>query len=151
MPDAALYFEDLEPGRRFHAGSVTVTEADIVRFAQAFDPQPFHTDPEAARTSIFGGLAASGWHTAALAMRLLVTGGPRLARGAVGVGVESLAWPRPVRPGDTLSLDGEVVDRRVSRSRPEQGVVRLRNVLRNQHGEVVLEETAVLLVPRRPA
>src|SRR5690606_31477135 len=144
-------FEDLEPGRRFHAGSVTVTEADIVRFAQAFDPQPFHTDPEAARTSIFGGLAASGWHTAALAMRLLVTGGPRPARGAVGVGVESLAWPRPVRPGDTLSLDGEVVDRRVSRSRPEQGVVRLRNVLRNQHGEVVLEETAVLLVPRRPA
>ncbi len=144
-----LHFEDLTPGRVFGAGPVGVSEADIVRFAREFDPQPFHTDPEAARDSVFAGLAASGWHTAALAMRLFVTGGPRLAGGTVGVGVEALRWPRPVRPGDALTLEIEVLEARVSQSKPHQGVVRLRNTLRNQQGDVVLEETVVLIVPRR--
>ncbi len=144
-----LYLEDLEPGRMFRSGPVTVSEADIVRFGREFDPQPFHTDPEAARDSVFDGLAASGWHTAGLTMRLFVTGEMRLAGGTVGAGVEDLRWPRPVRPGDTLRLESEVVEVRASRSKPHQGVARVRNTTLNQDGEVVQVFTAVLIVPRR--
>ncbi len=144
-----LYLEDLAPGRVFRSGPVTVSEADIVRFGREFDPQPFHTDPEAARDSVFDGLAASGWHTAGLTMRLFVTGEMRLAGGTVGAGVEDLRWPRPVRPGDTLRLESEVVEVRASRSKPHQGVARVRNTTLNQDGEVVQVFTAVLIVPRR--
>lgn len=143
-----LYYEDLVPGRAFRCGPITVTEADIVRFAREFDPQPFHLDPVAARDSLFGGLAASGWHTAALCMRLFV-GGVQIAGGTIGMGMEALRWPRPVRPGDTLTLESEVVEARLSRSRPDQGLVKVRNTVRNQGGEVVFEGTPVLIAPRR--
>ncbi len=144
------YLEDLHVGDRFASPTYTVTEAAIRAFAREFDPQPFHLDDEAARGTLFGGLVASGWHTAAITMRLLVQGETRLAGGAIGVGVESLQWPRPVRPGDTLRLESEVVEVRPSTSRSDRGVVKLRNVTRNQRDEIVFSSVAVLLVPRRP-
>ncbi len=143
------YLEDLRAGDRFGSPTHTVTEGAIRDFAREFDPQPFHLDPEAARGTLFNGLAASGWHTAAITMRLMVQGEMRIAGGLIGVGVEGLQWPRPVRPGDTLAVESEVVEVRPSTSRPDRGVVKVRNVTRNQHGEIVFSSVAVLLVPRR--
>jgi acyl dehydratase len=146
-----LYLEDLTPGRTFATDSLSVSENEIRAFAAQFDPQPFHLDPSAAQASIFGRLVASGWHSAALTMRLLVTGPLALAGGHIGLQVESVAWPRPVLPGDTLRATSEVLDTRPSRSRPDHGVARIRTTTFNQHGEAVLVLTAVMLVQRRPA
>jgi acyl dehydratase len=144
------YLEDLHVGDRFESGTIEVTENGIVDFAQEFDPQPFHLDLDAAKRSIFKGLAASGWHTAAISMKLFVTGGLRLAGGSVGLGVDELRWPRPVRPGDTLRLQTEIVGMRPSRSKPDRGVIRIRNETTNQNGEVVQILLTSLLVRRRP-
>lgn len=146
-----LYLEDLAPGALIEAGPVTVSEAEAIAFARQFDPQPFHTDPEAARGSMFEGLAVSGWHTAALTMRML-TESPlaRIANGLVGVEVRQLRWPRPVRPGDTLSVTVEVLGTKPSRSRPAFGTATLRWTTRNQRGEVVQEMENVAWVARRP-
>jgi len=145
------YLDDLVPGQRFGSGRVTVTAADITAFATAFDPQPFHLDEAAARGSIFRGLAASGWHTAALTMRLLVGSEFRPAGGIIGAGMDELRWPRPVRPGDTLRVEVEVLEPRPSRSRPDQGLVKTRTTTFNQRDELVQVLVANLLVPRRPA
>jgi len=151
MPEPGkLYLEDLQVGRRFTSGARAVEEREIVVFAREFDPQPFHTDPEAATKSIFGRLVASGWHTAAMTMRLQVEGGLPIANGIVGLGGE-LAWPAPTRPGDVLHVESEVTEVVPSRSRPDRGVVTVRSETRNQRGEVVQRLSVKLLVPRRPA
>ena len=142
-----LYLEDLHVGRTFTTGSVTVTTEAIKAFARDYDPQPFHLDEDAARDSLFGGLAASGWHTAALSMRLLVDGLP-FAGGLIGVGGET-TWPRPTRPGDTLTVHIEVLEITPSRSRPDRGMVRTRNETRNQHGEAVQISTLGIVAWRR--
>ena len=145
-----LYLEDLTVGQTFISSSLTITADEIVAFATQFDPQPFHTDPEAAKQTFFGGLAASGWHTAALTMRLLVKGGGSpLAGGIIGGGGE-IAWPRPTRPDDTLHVEAEVVEIIPSRSKPDRGMVLMRNRTLNQKGEEVQVFTAKLVVPRRP-
>ncbi|MEN3371266.1 MAG: hypothetical protein V7609_3409 [Verrucomicrobiota bacterium] len=145
------YLEDLHVGDRFESDTFEVTAENIIQFARDFDPQAFHLEPEAAEQSVFKGLAASGWHTAAMTMKLFVTGGLRLAGGSVGLGVDELRWPRPVRPGDTLRLETEIVDLRASRSKPDRGIIRIRNVTTNQHGEVVQTFLAFVMVRRRPA
>jgi len=145
-----LYLDDLRVGQRFASGHHALDEAQIKSFAAQFDPQPFHLDNDAARASLFGGLAASGWHTAAITMRLLVGGGAPVAGGVVGAGGE-ISWPRPTRPGDILQVESEILEVKPSRSRPERGMVTLRSETRNQRGEVVQVLTASLVVPRRTA
>jgi acyl dehydratase len=146
-----LYFEDLHVGQRFTTTVThTVDEAQIKAFAAQFDPQPFHLDAEAGRATLFGGLVASGWHTAAITMRLILDGGPRLAGGTLGLGAE-VAWPKPVRPGDTLIVHGEVIDTTLSRSRPNRGRVRMRSETRNQLDEVVQVLISTVMVPCRSA
>lgn len=147
---AALYLEDLHIGQRFTSGSHIMDEARVKAFAAEFDPQPFHLDEAAAAKSVFRGLSASGWHTAAVAMRLMVTSGLPLADGIIGLGGE-LAWPRPTRPGDTLRVQSEIIEIKPSRSKPEQGVVTVRSTMVNQNGEPVYIFTARVLVFRRPA
>ena len=149
-PPTKLYLEDFSVGQIFRSGSHRITEAEIKAFAQQFDPQPFHLDDEAAKASMFGGLAASGWHTMALTMRLLVDGGAPIAGGIIGAGAEELKWPRPVRPGDELTVESEVMEIRPSRSRPTQGLIKMRSTTFNQNGEPVQIFTANLLVPRKP-
>jgi len=144
-----LYLEDLQVGQRFNSGEYQMTAARMRAFAAEFDPQPFHLDEAAGESSIFKGLAASGWHTAAVSMRLLVTSGLPLASGIIGVGGE-IAWPRPTRAGDILTVESEIVEIRPSRSKPNQGIVTVRNTTRNQRGEEVQIFTAKLLVFRRP-
>jgi acyl dehydratase len=144
------YLDDLRPGQRFVSGTHTIDTAQIFAFAREFDPQPFHLDEQAAREHVFGGLAASGWHTAALTMRLLVDGGAPIAGGILGVGGE-ITWSRPLRPGDTIQVHTEIVDVTPSRSRPDRGVATVRTETRNQNGEVVQTFVAKLIVPRRPA
>ena len=143
-----LYLEDLSVGQRFTSPRHTVDEAQIKAFAGQFDPQPFHLDDETARQTLFAGLAASGWHTAAITMRLLVDGGAPIAGGIIGAGGE-VAWPRPTRPGDTLTVRTEVIDITPSRSRPDRGMVTVRSETVNQRGEPVQVLTAKLVVPRR--
>ncbi len=145
-----LYLQDFKVGQRFKSGSYTVTEAQIRAFAAEFDPQPMHLDPDAARASVFGGLVASGWHTGAITMRLLVESGPLFAGGVVGLGVE-VSWPQAVRPGDTLYAEGEVIEVIPSSSRPDRGRVRMRIETRNQHGEIVQRTVTNVLVPGRIA
>jgi acyl dehydratase len=144
-----LYLEDLQVGQRFTSASYVIEAARIKQFAAEFDPQPFHLEEAAAESSIFKGLAASGWHTAAVAMRLLVTGGLPFANGIIGLGGE-IAWPKPTRPGDTLHVEGEIVEITPSRSKPEQGVVTVRGTMVNQNREAVYLLTAKLLVLGRP-
>lgn len=145
-----LYLEDIAVGQVYRSRLVTV-DADSIRvFAAAFDPQPFHLDDDAARQSFFQSLVASGWHTAALTMRLLVESELRPVGGIIGAGVDELRWPAPVRPGDTLQVRGEVLDVRRSRSKPGQGVVRTRITTTNQHGEAVQVFVATLIAPARP-
>ena len=144
-----LFLDDLSVGQTFTSASHALDVGQIKRFAAEFDPQPFHLDEAAAARSIFAGLAASGWHTAALTMRLLVDGLP-IAGGIVGAGVE-IAWPRPTRPGDALHVVSEVVAIVPSRSKPDRGIVTMRSETRNQQGEVVQLLTSKLVVPRRPA
>src|SRR6266852_1122081 len=142
------YFEDLKAGDRFKSGTYKVTEEQIVSFAREFDPQPFHLDSVVARQTMFKGLIASGWHTAAITMRLFVQT-LDFAEGAIGLGVDELRWPNAVRPGDALQVETEIVDLRVSRSKPKYGIIRLRNVTTNQRGEIVQTMTAAAMVPRR--
>ena len=149
MALGVLYLEDLSPGRRFTSGTHALDEAQIKAFAAQFDPQPFHLDDAAARPSLFGGLAASGWHTAAITMKLLVEGGVPVAGGLIGAGGE-IEWPRPTRPGDVLQVVSEVLDVAPSRSRPERGLVRLRSETRNQHGDVLQVVTMKLIAWCRP-
>ena len=145
------YLEDFAPGQRFGSGRLRVERRDIVDFARAFDPQPAHLDEDAARSTVFGGLAASGWHTASLTMRLLVESEMRPVGGIIGAGFDEFRWPRPVRPGDVLHVDGEVIETRASRSRPELGIVRIRATMYNQSGDPVQVFTPVLMVRRRGA
>lgn len=144
------YFEDFSIGQRFHSGSRPVDAEEIKRFARTWDPQPFHLDEEAAARTIFGGLAASGWHTAAITMGLVVRGELRPVNGILGLGVEDLRWPAAVRPGDTLRVVSEVVEVRPSISKPDYGIVKVRNTTTNQEEEPVQVFTAILLVARRP-
>jgi acyl dehydratase len=143
------YLEDFRVGQTFSSGTLRVDAERIKRFAAEFDPQPFHLDEHAARDTMFRGLAASGWHTAALTMRLLVESGINPAGGVIGAGVEELRWPRPVRPGDELRIESEVIEVRPSQSRPEQGWIKLRTTTLNQNGEPVQIFVANLVVPRR--
>ena len=144
-----LYLEDLHIGQSFTSGNYVMEAARIKEFAAEFDPQPFHLDESAAQASLFKGLAASGWHTAAVAMRLLVKGGLPFANGIVGLGGE-IAWPRPTRPGDILRVESEIVDITASRSKPHRGIVTVRGTMFNQNREAVYLLTARLLVLRRP-
>jgi len=146
-----LYLEDLAVGQTFRSGTVTVDPVRLKEFAAEFDPQPFHLDEHAAGASLFRGLVASGWHTAALTMRLLVEGDLKVAGGLLGAGVEELRWPRPVRPGDTLHVMSEVLEARPSGSRPDRGIVRVRSTTLNQDEQPVMIQVASLIVPRRPA
>ena len=150
MGSELLFFDDLKVGDTYTSATHTMTVEDIHRFAAEFDPQPFHLDDAAARQTLFGGLAASGWHTAAITMRLLVTSGPKLANGILGAGGE-IEWKTPTRPGDVLRVDSEVVELIASRSRPDRGVVVLRSRTVNQRGDVVQTLTAKLMVARRAA
>ncbi|MGZ5083291.1 MAG: MaoC family dehydratase [Usitatibacter sp.] len=148
-PGAPLYFEDFTAGRRFTSAAKAVTAPEIKAFAREFDPQPFHLDDEAARATVFKGLAASGWHTMAMSMRLMVEGGLPVAGGIVGAGGE-ISWPRPTRPGDVLQVVSEVLEATASRSKPDRGVVTVRSETLNQNGEVVQVLVAKLIVPKRP-
>ena len=143
------YFDDLKAGDRFTSDSFEVTEKLLIEFAHKFDPQMFHLDRKSAERSIFKGLIASGWHTAAITMRLFV-GSLNFAEGAIGLGVDELRWPSAVRPGDRLSVETEIVETRLSRSKPGHGIVRIRNVTTNQRGEIVQTMFASAMVPCRP-
>ena len=146
-----IYLQDFAPGQKYASGTLRVDAAAIKAFAAQFDPQPFHLDEDAARGSFFGGLAASGWHTAALSMRLLVESSFRPAGGIIGSRAEELKWPRPVRPGDELRVEAEVLEVRASTSRPGQGFIKCRTTTLNQSGEPVQSLVMNLLVQARPA
>jgi acyl dehydratase len=146
---AVQYLEDFAAGMTFRSGSATVTAGEIKRFAAEFDPQPFHLDEAAARDTMFGGLAASGWHTAAITMKLMVVSEFQPAAGIIGVGFDELRWPRPVRPGDELHVEGDVLETRASKSNPRQGLIKVRMSTINQRGEAVQISIGNLIVPRR--
>ena len=141
------YFEDLKAGDRFKSASYKVSEEQIISFAREFDPQPFHLDAAVARQTMFETFIASGWHTAAITMRLFVQT-LNFAEGAIGLGVDELRWPNAVRPSDVLEVETEIVNLRLSRSRPTHGIVGLRNVTTNQRGEIVQTMAASALVLR---
>jgi acyl dehydratase len=143
-----LYLDDLHVGQRFTSGTHLISDEAITAFAKQFDPQPFHLDAEAAKATLFEGLVASGWHTAAITMRLLVEGGLPVVGGLVGAGAE-LSWPKPTRPGAMLHVESEIVELRPSRSRPDRGLATVRSETSNQFGEVVQVLVAKLIVPRR--
>lgn len=144
-----IYLEDFAAGQKYGSGTLRVEAEDIKRFAAQYDPQPFHLDEAAAAATFFQGLAASGWHTAALTMKLLVGGELQPAGGIVGAGFEELRWPRPVRPGDELHVESEILDVRPSKSRPAQGLIKVRTTTLNQRGEAVQEFVGSLVVQRR--
>jgi acyl dehydratase len=145
----ARYLEDFTAGQEFASGQLKVDRDRITSFAAEFDPQPFHLNEEAARGSVFKGLAAGGWHTAAMTMRLLVESELKPAGGIVGAGFAECRWPSPVRPDDILHLEIEVLDVRPSRSRPDQGVVKVKTTTLNQRDEPVQVSVGNLIVPRR--
>jgi acyl dehydratase len=145
FPGAARYLEDIQVGDRFSSASYSMHTARIKAFAEEFDPQPFHLDEMAAQASLFGGLAASGWHTAAVTMKLLVTGNLNLAGGMIGTSVE-VSWPTPTRADDILHVESEVVAVETSRSRPDRGIVTLRSETLNQDGKAVQKMLAKVLV-----
>jgi acyl dehydratase len=144
-----FYLDDLAVGQKYETGTYVMEEGRMKAFAAEFDPQPFHLDEAAAKESVFGGLAASGWHTAAATMRLIVDGKFKLAGGSVGLGGE-IAWPRPTRAGDVLRVHTEITEIVPSRSKPNQGIVKIRNITVNQKGEEVQVFTAKLMVFKRP-
>ena len=150
MPLGQLYLEDLQVGQQFMSENYVMEAEKIKEFAAEFDPQPFHMDEAAADAGVFHGLAASGWHTAAVAMRLLVAGGLPFATGIVGLGGE-ISWPKPTRPGDTLHVKTEIIEIAPSRSKPDRGIVTVRGTMFNQRKEAVYLLTAKLLVFRRAA
>src|SRR6266404_1556490 len=141
------YFDDLKVGDRFRSEPLHVEEKELIEFAHKFDPQMFHLDRKSAERTIFKGLIASGWHTAAMTMRLFVQT-LNFAEGAIGLGIDELRWPNTVRPGDVLMVETEILELRASRSRPGHGIIRLRNVTTNQRGEVVQTMLASAMVPR---
>jgi acyl dehydratase len=143
------YLEDFAVGQTFGSGRTRIDGDRALAFAAEFDPQPFHLDEAAARHSIFGGLTASGWHTAAVTMRLLVASELKPAGGLVGAGLDECRWPKPVRPGDMLRVECEVTDVRVSKSRPEQGLIKLRTTTLNQNDEPVMVYVVNMVVLRR--
>src|SRR5919198_2707531 len=140
------YLEDFQAGQTFRSGRICIDADRIKSFAAEFDPQPFHLDETAAIESIFGGLAASGWHTAAITMRLLVDSDLKPAGGIVGAGFDEFRWPRPVRPGDELRVEVEVLEIRPSKSRPDQGLIKVRTKTLNQNGEAVQIHVGNLIV-----
>jgi acyl dehydratase len=142
------YFDDLKAGDRFQSETFEVPAKSIIEFAEKFDPQKFHLNAKSAERSIFKGLIASGWHTAAITMRLFVKT-LSFAEGAIGLGVDELRWPNAVRPGDMLRVETEILETRLSRSKPSHGIIRLRNVTKNQRGEIVQTMTAHAMLPRR--
>jgi acyl dehydratase len=142
--------DDLHVGQRFTSGTHAIDAEQIKAFAAQFDPQPFHLDDEAAKATLFGGLAASGWHTVAITMRLLVKSGLPLEGGIIGSG-GTIEWPQPTRPGDVLTVESEVMELKPSRSRPDRGMATVRSETKNQRGEVVQVITMRLVVPRRGA
>jgi acyl dehydratase len=146
-----LYLEDFRPGQKFGSGRMRVEAERMKSFAAEFDPQPFHLDEGTAPDTFFKGLAASGWHTTAMTMRLLVDGAFKPAGGIIGAGFEELRWPRPVRPGDELHVESEVLEVRPSKSRPDQGLIKVRTTTLNQNDEPVQVFVGNLIVPRRPA
>jgi acyl dehydratase len=145
------FLEDFSVGQTYRNGSVAVSADQIKSFASQFDPQPFHLDETAGAASVFGGLVASGWHTAALTMRLIVDSDIKIAGGSIGAGVDELKWPTPVRPGDTLHALSEVLEVRPSKSRPDLGIIKMRTQTFNQHDQLVLSFVANIVVPRRPS
>jgi acyl dehydratase len=145
------YLEDFAVGQTFGSARLRIDAERIKSFAAEFDPQPFHLDEETARDTFFRGLAASGWHTAALTMRLLVESELEPAGGVIGAGFDEFRWPRPVRPGDELHLISEVLEVRPSKSRPEQGMIKVRTTTLNQNDQPVQISVGNLVVPRRPA
>ena len=144
------YLEDFAVGQTFGSGRLRIDRRRIEIFAAEFDPQPFHLDEQAARNTLFGGLAASGWHTAAVSMRLLVESELKPAGGIIDAGFNELRWPRPIRPDDELRVESEVLEVRPSQSRPGQGLLKLRMTTLNQNGEAVQVAIGYLLVQRRP-
>jgi len=150
LTTTARYLDDIHPGDSFESGPFTMQQAEMIEFAVRFDPQPMHTDPVAAIDGPFGGLIASGWYTAAVVMRLINDARPLGSTPLIGMGVDSIHWPLPVRPGDVLSSKVEVVGVRASRSRPSHGILKLRVTTRNQRGETVMVQHPNCWVPRRP-
>src|SRR6185295_9334921 len=148
-PMSERYLEDYAVGQTFGSGRMRVDKELIKAFAAEFDPQPFHLDEALAAGTIFRGLAASGWHTAALTMRLLVDGELKPAGGIVGTGFDEFRWPRPVRPGDELHVESEILEVRPSKSRPDQGLIKVRTTTLNQNNEAVQIQVGNLLVPRK--
>ncbi|MBK8157438.1 MAG: MaoC family dehydratase [Rhodospirillaceae bacterium] len=146
---APLYLEDLAIGQRFSSPTHALDAGQIKAFANQFDPQPFHLDEARAKDTFFAGLAASGWHTAALTMKLLTSTTPGIAGGLIGAGGE-ISWPQPTRPDDILQVESEIIEIKPSRSRPDRGMVTMRSETRNQRGELLQTLTSTLVVPRRP-
>jgi len=146
-----LYLEDFAPGQKFGTGRLRVERERIKSFGAEFDPQPFHLDESTARDSFFKGLAASGWHTAAMTMRLLVEGELKPAGGIIGAGFDELRWPRAVRPDDELRVESEILEVRTSKSRPDQGLIKVKTTTLNQNGDPVQVFVGNLIVQRRPS
>lgn len=144
-----LFYEELELGKQYPCGKKTITLEEIKEFAAKYDPQPFHLDEEAAKSSAFGGLVASGWQTAAITMGLRVRGELQLAGGWIGLGVDTLVWPNPVKPGDELTAFTEVLEARPSKSKPQLGVIKVRTTTVNQRGEKVCQVVSNQLIYRR--
>ena len=144
------YLEDFAAGQTFGSGRLRIEKQRIETFAAEFDPQPFHLDEQAARNTLFGGLEASGWHTAAVSMRLLAESELKPAGGIIDAGFDELRWPRPIRPDDELRVESEVLEVRPSQARPNQGLLKLRMTTLNQNGEAVQVAIGYLLVQRRP-
>jgi len=149
MQSVERYLEDFEVGQKFNSHRLRVEKGRIKAFAAEFDPQPFHLDDDAARNTMFGGLAASGWHTAAITMKLLVESDLKPAGGIVGAGFDELRWPLPVRPGDELRVESEILHVRTSKSHPQQGLIKVRTTTLNQNDEPVQVAVGNLVVPRR--
>jgi acyl dehydratase len=150
VPPESRYFEDYTPGHVYEFGTIAVREAEIIDFAKKFDPQYFHTDPERAKASRFGGLVASGWHTVGLAMRLYVDHYVSHAASLASPGMDEIRWPNPVRPGDTLKIRVTILEARPSRSKPDRGVVRAKVEAFNQKDEPVLSMIGMSIIGRRP-
>lgn len=146
-----LYLEDFHVGDYFETASVVMTKEDIISFATHFDPQHFHLDQETAKDSLFNGLAASGWHTNGVSMRLIVQSGLNIINGIIGLGVDEVRWPKPVRPNDSIYVRGDILEVIPSNSKPEWGVVKIRWQTFNQHHEVVASMLPSLWVKRRDA
>ena len=149
MQSVERYLEDFEVGQKFSSDRLRVEKGRIKTFAAEFDPQPFHLDDDAARNTMFGGLVASGWHTAAITMKLLVESDLKPAGGIVGAGFDELRWPLPVRPGDELRVESEILNVRTSKSQPQQGLIKVRTTTLNQNDEPVQVAVANLVVLRR--